>query len=55
MARHSEMLEGGLNKNHLDLGHEKDKAPQLSIMEMCDEWGWGKKASCKMINIQTGY
>ena len=40
MARYIEILEAILNKNGLDLGHEKSEAPQLPIMEMCDDWGY---------------
>ena len=54
MARHIEILEPILNKNVLDLGHEKGEDPLLPIMEMCDNQG-GKKASCNIINTQTGY
>ena len=39
MARHIEILEPILNKNGLDLGHEKGEDPLLPIMEMCDNQG----------------
>ena len=54
MARHIEILEPILNKNGLDLGHEKGEDPLLPIIEMCDNQG-GTKGSCKIINTWTGY
>ena len=52
MARPMDMFKVIKINNSWNLGHCKETAPLLLIMQMCDDWG-SNKASCKIINAQA--